>query len=642
MTSTTIPPSADDDNLDAHDWLTVVGLVVLTFAVFANGLRGEFILDDHKQIARNDLIRIPKFWPKALTSDIWAFKGERDTPWSNYWRPGHVAWLIANYQLFGPEPLGWHLTNLLAHCGVVACAYVVLRWLRAARGVAAAIVALFAVHPTRAESVTWIAGVHDVLAALWQLLALICLLSLWRRERSAEPLDMWQTAWRWTAAIVFYALAVTTKEIAIFFALIVAIVRYTEAQPNESRDRLRRAVMPALPFAGIAIAFLVARRLVLGGTQLQFDWQPSLTSVLASVPLVVMFYLRQILFPYWVSWSYPVRIVDAQHMNLWTFWLPLAGLIVIASLARRFVRGRLPVIGAAIFCLTLMPALNLKGFLPEDLVKDRFLYLPLLGFLMIVVPLARNALRGALGSAGGAVGAALCTIAVLALSVRTYQYNFAWRDEVTFWEHAVRSDPTSAASHGRLGFAYMEAGRLDAARQAMDRSIEIQPTIATLTTRAELSIKQRRYEDAVKDCQALLEKRPDDFHALERLAMARRHQGRLDEAVETFRRARQAAPFRAAAFTDQLAVVLYEQGKRDEALRELESARAQAETEFSPAARMVLFHLGMLYMELGRRDDGATTLRRFLALTEGSGDQNIVTARRNAQRALEHGTSRQP
>src|SRR5205085_9037722 len=130
--------------------------------------------------------------------------------------PGHVAWLILNYQVFGAHPFGWHVTNLLAHLGVVTCIFLFLRKLSVTLGLAAAIVAIFAVHPTRVESVTWIAGVHDVLSALWQLCALLCLLSIWLETRSQS------TAFRWCAAVALYALAVCTKEIATFFPISVA------------------------------------------------------------------------------------------------------------------------------------------------------------------------------------------------------------------------------------------------------------------------------------------------------------------------------------------------------------------------------------------------------------------------------------
>src|SRR3954451_1858114 len=94
--SPTNPLPPEPARLGRRDALVLLLIAGLTIAAFGNALRGEFVHDDQKQIVRNDLIRSPRMWGEALRRDVWAFKGERETAWSNYWRPGHVAWLILN------------------------------------------------------------------------------------------------------------------------------------------------------------------------------------------------------------------------------------------------------------------------------------------------------------------------------------------------------------------------------------------------------------------------------------------------------------------------------------------------------------------------------------------------------------------
>jgi Flp pilus assembly protein TadD len=640
-TSANIAPAARADAaiLDRRDGMLLAAILLLTAIVFSNGLTGEFVLDDQKQIVRNDLIRYPSFWGAALTHDIWAFQGERDQPWSNYWRPGHVLWLIANYQVFKAHTWGWHLTSILAHMGVIASAYVMLRLLGASLGVAGAIAALFAVHPTRCESVTWIAGVHDVLSSLGQLLALLCLMSIWRlpKHRRKTRSDHFALIWRWSAAIVLYALAVGTKEIAVFFGIIVAVVRYTDpaAATLKPADRWKTVWLSAAPFLSIAALFLLLRRLVLGAAQLPFPWQPSYTAVLATLPLVACFYLRQMLFPFWVGWSYPIRAVSSAANKLWTFWLPLIVLTLLVWLATFIVRSRLQIIGAAILVLSLFPALNLRAFIPEQIVKDRYLYLPLLGFLMIIVPAAAQLLaRLPNVQTRRRVGWAATALLVLFLSAKTFQYNFAWRSELSVWEWAVRSDPRSATNMAGLGVAQMLAGRLEDARLTLDRSLDTHVTSDALSARAELALNQQRFADAAIDCQSLLQMQPDNFRAYERLAIALERQGRLAEAADVYRTAREKVPHRRAFFTDQLAIVLVRQNLRQEALTELESAKERALTDYTPASRLVIFHLGILYGEMGRKTEAYATLRQFMELTDGSSDPSITAARATAQRHL--------
>ena len=58
--------------------------------------------------------------------------------------------------------------------------------------------------------------------------------------------------------------------------------------------------------------------------------------------------------------------------------------------------------------------------------------------------------------------------------------------------------------------------------------------------------------------------------------LAYSEQRKFDAAIKNFRDARPELPIYSAALTEKLSVVLYQAGKKDEALRELEGAKAQA------------------------------------------------------------------
>src|SRR5262245_37593278 len=98
------------------DLIAVLVLAAAAFLVFANSLHGDFIYDDTKQITGNDLIQDNRHFVRALTSDVWAFKGQRAEAWSSYWRPAFILWLIVNHRMFGLEStVGWHAMSLLLH-----------------------------------------------------------------------------------------------------------------------------------------------------------------------------------------------------------------------------------------------------------------------------------------------------------------------------------------------------------------------------------------------------------------------------------------------------------------------------------------------------------------------------------------------
>ena len=106
-------------------WLVIIAVVA--FAIYAPTLGHSFVYDDNRQIVRNPLIQKPELYAKALTSDVWAFKGDGTQVASNYWRPTFTAWCIANYAIFGLSPGGWHFANVLLNMLVCILAFLMLR-----------------------------------------------------------------------------------------------------------------------------------------------------------------------------------------------------------------------------------------------------------------------------------------------------------------------------------------------------------------------------------------------------------------------------------------------------------------------------------------------------------------------------------
>src|SRR4029077_20257940 len=104
-------------------------------------------------------------------------------------------------------------------------------------------------------------------------------------------------------------------------------------------------------------------------------------------PAVFEFYLRQMILPYWIGPSHPLRGLATSSIGLTNFVIP----VLITGVALWWMswiagRSRLARIGLALLLVPLLPAMNITAFHPEQLVHDRYLYLPLLGFLILVIP----------------------------------------------------------------------------------------------------------------------------------------------------------------------------------------------------------------------------------------------------------------
>src|SRR6186713_2751025 len=156
-----------------NDFLLYAVIGIVAFCAFANTLGHGFVYDDNRQILQNPLIKKSELYGKALTSDVWAFKGGGDIAASNYYRPTFVAWMIVNWKLFGASPAGWHAATVLLHVLVCLLLFTFLRRFGCEDITAAIIAVLFAVHPVHVENVAWISGATDPLMGVFLLTSLI-------------------------------------------------------------------------------------------------------------------------------------------------------------------------------------------------------------------------------------------------------------------------------------------------------------------------------------------------------------------------------------------------------------------------------------------------------------------------------------
>ena len=175
-------------------------------------------------------------------------------------------------------------------------------------------------------------------------------------------------------------------------------------------------------------------------------------SAVLSVPSVFVFYLKQIIFPITIGTNYPLRPVET--IDLFNFILPLVisilAIVLFYLLAKRsFVQK----VGFALFFLPLLPTLNISAFVPEQIVHDRYLYLPLLGYLLMMFPYMAEILKKKMPEKTETGLMILGVLASLPLAVQTVINNQYWKTELALWEHNIKIDPSSSFSFMQYGNA---------------------------------------------------------------------------------------------------------------------------------------------------------------------------------------------
>lgn len=591
--------------------IAVAVIALVTIGVYYGSLSGDFVYDDNRQIAQNPLIQERSLYGTAVVSDVWAFKSSGEITASNYWRPTFTLWSIANNELFGIEPFGWRVSNLAIHIAASVAAFYLLLLLGIPLMPAAVFATIFAVHPAQVESVAWISGAPSTLAGLFLMLSLIFAI------RSARVLN---SRYDLPAAVAAFLLAVGARESVVVCLPLFWIVFSTSGLSDfsELKQRTKKNILPLGLFASAAAAFLFVRSIILGGVALPVENAPSLAEAILTAPTIFLFYLKQIFYPSILGPNYGIRAIS--EIGMISFAVPAALSAAILGFAIFFARSSpRALFGLGLFILPLLPAFYIPAFRPEELAHDRYLYISVFGLCIMFASMIYDRFAASMqGINFKAAFTIVCFIAFL-LAFRSLVFTEVWRSDETLWRHAVTVNANSATNWLQLGAA-LEANGKDALSE-FERAVAIRPEPLALNGRARARIARNDPANAIADAERVIATANANinaytlFQAYEALSMALQNAGRLPEAERRLIEARGRLPIYRAALTEKIAVVLYQQGRKADALRELESAREAAAAEMIPGSKLVFLRLGMLYAELGRRDEARRDVQRFLQAT---------------------------
>ena len=406
---------------------------------------------------------------------------------------------------------------------------------------------------------------------------------------------------------------------------------------SEAKGSIRRAVIDTIPFAAAAAIFFVARWYVIGRISVPVPDTSTVMESLLSIPSVFLFYIRQSVFPFFLAENYPLR-PETNYLSL-TFSLSLAAAAVLTFAAWNLYKSGRPIrFGLLLFILPLLPVLWIRSFRSEEIVHDRYLYLPIFGLLIVFGSLVQKACQSR--PELKRVFATAAAILTVVLGIQTVLYNRVWASDFSLWGYNVRADPSSAASNANYAAELSSRGLLSDAIAAYDRSIAIKRDPQSLMARSRNLIAVGRVDQAVEDLNSVINLPNDQinayllFQTYEVLAIAYSQTGHEADAERTIRAARDRLPIYRAALTDKLAIILYNQKKKENALAELESARGQALAEMLPASKAVLFRIGALEAETHDTVSAKRDLELFLKLSATYSDPESTNLRRQASEML--------
>jgi Tfp pilus assembly protein PilF len=468
------PLAGDKQTVLLNDLLTesraLFLIIASTVLVYANSLNGAFVFDDTKQIAGNPELHTWSNILHAFTSDVWGF--QRGTLTAGiplpYYRPLFTAYLTLNYQIFGLWEPGWHLMNLLVHATVTVLIYFLLKRLSGDRRIAMLAALIFGLHPAHVESVSWISGIPDPLAALFYVPSMI-----WYVRYREEGGGKWLAA-----SVVAFGLSALCKETPLALPLVLAVWELARRKTKKSLAlRLREIVLQLVPYAVVAAGYLAVRVSVLGLISWKHPFMAQVpdSAIWITVPYVFVNYLKNLIAPFYLSLIYSTAFITSASDAR---FLLSVGLLLLLGYVLWIYRKRLSAEVSVAIALTiapLLPVLNLRVFHYEYVIQDRYLYLPSIGFCYLVaICITRLARRRSF------LAVAISAVVIVAFGASTVLQNRIWHNSVALWRRAVYYSPHSRSTHYNLGLAYLGLKQYDSALTELLEAKRLDPEEAAV------------------------------------------------------------------------------------------------------------------------------------------------------------------
>jgi tetratricopeptide (TPR) repeat protein len=532
---------------------------------------------------------------------------------AGFWHPVTSMSHMLDCQLYGLNPWGHHLTNVLLHAANAVLLLLLLRRMTGSLWASAFVAAVFALHPLRVESVAWVAERKDELSGLFGLLTMMMYARYAQQSKVRGP----RTKLFYGLALGFFLLGLMSKPMLVTLPFVLLLLDYWPlgrfallSAGDGSRFLTARTVplvVETLPFLALAagsgvVAFLTQSS---HGSLMALDRMP-IGPRLANGLVSYVVYIAKMFWPDNLAAFYP----RPAKIPAWEVAGAGALLLIATALALTLAR-RLPylVVGWLWYLGMLVPVIGVVQT-GEQARADRFTYLPQIG-LCLALAWGLKDLSASWSRRRPLLGVA--AIAVLsALSVVSFQQISCWRDSESLWTHALACTRENYVADNNLGIVLAGQGRSAEATENYRQAFEIAPSFAEPHYNLGIVLAgQGLFAEAIGQYQKAIELKPGYAVAHYNLAILLARQGRAAEAIEHYGRAVEIEPDFAEAHYN-LAASLAASGRNLEAISHYLQVMA-----INPDFPGVQFNLAVVLAAQGMDADAIEHFRRAIEINPG-------------------------
>ena len=508
--------------------IVYIALTVVTLAVFWQVNHYDFInIDDNIYVTGNSHIQ------SGITLDgfRWAFS----STYAEFWHPLTWLSLMFDYQLYGLNAGGYHLTNLILHILSALLLFWLFNRMTGTIWRSAFVAAIFALHPLHVESVAWISERKDVLSVFFWMLTL-CLYVYYTEKPVIK---------RYLPVLFFFACGLMSKPLVVTGPVIMILLDYWPLERFELRksDLMLWQLREKIPFFVLSAVFSIIT--------LYAQHKPSqeylpLGSRLANDPVSFMIYLEKTFVPNHMAVFYPFSF----QLPAWQVWGSVFLLLFISIIVIMSMR-RLPYLftGWLWYIITLLPVTGIIQARNFSM-ADRYTYLPLIGIAVMLAwgipPLIKNEdMRKKI-----LFPASIAALAIMA--VLTWHQCGYWKNSIEICNHALQVTKDNYLAHINLGSALFDEGKTEEAIAHYNEAIRIMPNIIlSYNKRGIAYAKLGRHQRALEDFNKAISLKPDDAISYNCRGNAYAELGQYQMAIEDYNKTIRLKPDNADAYNDR-------------------------------------------------------------------------------------------
>lgn len=506
-----------------HYSIIITFLIIASCAAFGRIAGNDFIIssDDRIYITANHYIQSGY----SAESIRWAFT----TTCLGNWHPLTLISHILDWKLFGANPSGHHLVNLLLHIGAVIFLFLFLHKTTHNIWSSAFAAAFFALHPLRVESVAYAAERKDVLSMFFGIASIYVYAFYSENSKFSQYL----------LCLMLFTLALMSKPMLVTLPFVLMLLdywplgRWQKAMDDTAGNRFKEVIKligEKIPFVGLTIAASI----------LAFWAQKSIHAVISlnALPFLKRItnamvsyaaYLGKTLWPVNLSLFYP-------YYSSLPSWKVLTAILVLAvmTLVVLYYIKKLPFLFTGWFWYlgTFIPVIGLVQ-LGELAMADRYTYLPSVGIAMMLAWGIPSLIKSDMVCRK--ILLPLGIVVNICLSVLTWQQCGYWKNDIVLWGHSLNVTKYNHLAALNLGVALNQKGKTSEAINVYTMAINHHPNISEFYyNRGNVYADRGQYQNAIEDYSRAISLDPKNAYAYINRGSVYNELGQYHKAIRDF------------------------------------------------------------------------------------------------------------